>query len=508
MTQKVVIRPQPGPQEQFLAAEADLVIYGGAAGGGKTWALLVDPLRHISVKGFGGVIFRKTYPEISSEGGLWDEAIQLYPLFGGRPRFGMLDFTFDAGSAISFAHLQLEQDKLKYQGSQIPYLGFDELTHFSEGQFFYMLSRNRSKCGVRPYVRATCNPDPDSWVRKFLDWWIDEETGFAIPERSGVLRWFVRQGDEIVWASSPSELPREYGDAQIPKSVTFIPASIYDNQILLRADPGYLSNLMSLPYVDRKQLLEGNWKIRAGAGKVFNREWFEIVPNAPTVPEGGVIKTLLNGAQSISLRPLKDDPRHPLEKLVDGANGVNGKHEPVEVVECRFWDFASTEPSKKNADPDYTAGVKIRRVGNTFYVTDVVWGRWSPVEVDKTFIQVVRSDYEESQKLRIPYRCRWEIEPGSAGLRENSRLIALLAGIDARGERPGTGDKITRAKPLAVQCEAGYVKIVFSKRWNDYFINHLHHQPEMPHDDLLDSAVGAFTALMKGEVKVASSHRG
>src|SRR5436305_14925946 len=69
---------------------------------------------------------------------------------------------------------------------------FDELTHFTAHQFFYMVSRNRSTCGVRPYIRATCNPDADSWVADFLAWWIDPQTGLPIPERAGVLRYYIR----------------------------------------------------------------------------------------------------------------------------------------------------------------------------------------------------------------------------------------------------------------------------------------------------------------------------
>jgi hypothetical protein len=77
-----------------------------------------------------------------------------------------------------------------WKGAQITLICFDELTHFSAHQFFYMVSRNRSTCGVRPYIRATCNPDADSWVADFLSWWIDPESGHPIRERAGVLRYF------------------------------------------------------------------------------------------------------------------------------------------------------------------------------------------------------------------------------------------------------------------------------------------------------------------------------
>src|SRR3972149_7420612 len=276
------LKPQPGPQTMFLSSQADIAIYGGAAGGGKTWALLMEPLRHINNPHFGATIFRRTYPQITQEGGMWDESGQIYSLLSARPNQNDLDWRFPSGARIGFAHMQHELTKFNYQGAQIALLEFDQLEHFSEGQFFYMLSRNRSMCGIRPYIRANCNPDPDSWLVDFLSWWIGED-GYAIPERSGVLRWFVRQGDKIFWFDSVKQALAEF-PAVPPKSVTFIPASIYDNRILLQGDPGYLANLMALPFVEQAQLLGGNWKIRPAAGKVFNRSWFEIVE---AVPAGG-----------------------------------------------------------------------------------------------------------------------------------------------------------------------------------------------------------------------------
>lgn len=151
---------------------------------------------------------------------------------------------------------------------------FDEITHFTESQFFYMLSRNRSMCGVKPYVRATCNPDADSWVAQFLDWWIDHN-GFAIPERSGVIRWFVRVKGEMKWADSKEQCILEHGNHNLPidspgqvqpKSVTFISAKLEDNQALMQSDPGYMSNLLALDVVSQARLLDGNWKIKYDSG--------------------------------------------------------------------------------------------------------------------------------------------------------------------------------------------------------------------------------------------------
>jgi len=272
-SEHVTIRPQAGPQQDFLASPADIAIYGGAAGGGKTWALLMEPLRHVSNGAFGAVFFRRTTVQVRNEGGLWDESEKLYPLLGAAPKEHVLAWDFPTGATISFAHLEHDKTVLNWQGSQIPLICFDELTHFSASQFWYMVSRNRSMCGVRPYIRATTNPDVDSWVATFISWWIDQDTGLPLKERAGVLRWFVRINDTLIWADTPEELEAQHPGIP-PKSVTFVPANLTDNAALMAADPGYLANLMSLPKVERERLLGGNWKIRLAAGMFLKRDWF------------------------------------------------------------------------------------------------------------------------------------------------------------------------------------------------------------------------------------------
>lgn len=275
MAELAVIRPQPGPQEQFLSTSADIAIYGGAAGGGKSFGLLLEPLRHVTSNAeFAAVFFRRSTVQVRNPGGLWDESVKLYgQVRGAQPVAHVLEWNFGIGGKVKFAHLEHDSTVLDWQGAQIPLIGFDELTHFTRAQFFYMLSRNRSTCGVRPYVRATCNPDADSWVAEFISWWIDQTTGYAIPERGGKIRWFVRVGDVLVWADSAEELIEAHGPEALPKSVTFIPASIQDNKALLAADPGYLANLNALPTVERERLKNGNWKIRPAAGLYFQADW-------------------------------------------------------------------------------------------------------------------------------------------------------------------------------------------------------------------------------------------
>ena len=385
---------------------------------------------------FGGVIFRRTSPQIRNQGGLWDESLQIYPLLKAQPRQTVLEWIFPSGAKLKFAHLQYDTDVHDWQGAQVPFIGFDQLEHFSESQFWYMLSRNRSLCGVHPYVRATVNPDADSWVAKLIEWWIDEKTGYPIEERSGVVRWFIRVNNETIWADTKEELQSE---TEEPKSITFIPAKLSDNQILMQKDPGYLANLRALSFVDRERLLGGNWKIVATAGKIFNRAWFEVVD---AVPAGG--------------------------------------------TEVRFTDLAASEKKIASTDPDFTASCKMRRVGDTFFVLDATADQIGPTEADRQMTARASQD-------GVACKQRWEEEGGASGKRDSAHITKLLAGYDCKGIRPD-GDKIVRAKPLAAQAEAGNVKLLRGP-WNDRWLNHMHGQPELPHDDEMDAASGAFNEL-------------
>lgn len=436
-------RPQPGPQETFLSSDADIVIFGGAAGGGKTWALLMQPLKHMDNAQFGGVIFRRTSPQIRNQGGLWDESVQIYPLLNAEPRQTVLEWRFPSGAKLKFAHLQYDLDVHDWQGAQVPFIGFDQLEHFSASQFWYMFSRNRSTCGVHPYIRATVNPDADSWVADLIAWWIDQDTGYPIEERSGVVRWFIRRDNELVWADTREDLTKDAPEEE-PKSLTFIPAKLTDNTVLMEKDPGYLANLRALSFVDRERLLGGNWKIVATAGKIFNRAWFEIVD---AVPAGG--------------------------------------------QEVRFWDLAATEKkmlAKTSGanDPDFTAGNKMKVVHGIYYVLDAIAEQIGPTEADNLIKNTASQDKKGCA-------VRWEIEGGASGVRDNLHLVQLLAGYDCAGVRP-EGDKIVRAKPFAAQAEAGNVKLLRGE-WNNRWLNHMHGQPELPHDDEMDAASGAFNEL-------------
>lgn len=435
------ISPQKGPQTKFLKSSADVAVYGGAAGAGKTFAVLLEPLYHAHIKEFGAVIFRRNSTMVRNQGGLWDTSMTIYPMIRGAnavPKETTLEWNFQSGATVKFAHLQYDSDVLSWQGAQIPLIIFDELTHFTKAQFWYMLSRNRSTCGVKPYIRATTNPDSTSWVRQLIDWWIDNETGLAIPERSGVLRYFINLNDELIWADTKDELLARY-PGSLPKSFTFVSASIFDNQKLLSADPNYLANLHALPRVERERLLNGNWNIKPASGLYFKRFYFEQVEAVP-------------------------------------AN----------TQKVRYWDRASTKKTESN-DPDYTVGLKIEKDNNNIlYITDMIRIQESPLGVQTIIKNTAILDGVQT-KIGI------EEDPGQAGVSEASHLTRLLQGFNVKRNRV-TKDKVTRSLPASAQAEAGNIKVL-KAHWNEAFFKELESFPSGSHDDIIDALSGGFMMI-------------
>jgi predicted phage terminase large subunit-like protein len=445
--------PQPGPQTQYFACTADIAFYGGAAGGGKTCSIVVEPARYFDVRDFNGIIFRRTTTQLTGKGGIWDESIQHYPHFGGIARAHRLEWEFRAGAAMKFSHLQHEDDKLSHQGKPYTFIGFDEVTHFTESQFWYLQSRSRSLCGVRPYTRATCNPvdseDPvGGWVRTMVDWWIDPKTGLVIPERSGVVRYFVRYDERLVWADDPAELrerfdPAVYGD---PKSFTFIAARLEDNQILMEADPAYLANLMALPRVERERLRWANWNSRPAAGLYFQRSWFRIADKAP----------------------------NKFARVVRG------------------WDLAASKPTPENPDPDWTRGVKwgVDHKGQ-LWILDMVSLRGSPGQNRELRKATAKLDGHACTQ------CFWQ-DPGQAGKDQvdyiRNELIGYRVSLEVARE-----NKLTYLGPVSSAAEAGRVTLLAGE-WNAPLLSEVEAIPEGKHDDIGDAMSRGFKEIDRAAV--------
>lgn len=450
-----ILKPQPGPQTQFMATPANICIFGGAAGGGKSYGLLLSALRYKNVPGFGCTIFRRNFNQIFAQGGLWDESMQIYQgIRGADPKFARGQWWFrdkdgNIVSKVTFAHIERDEDVHKWQGSQICEIGFDELTHFSEKTFFYMLSRNRSTCGVQPFVRATCNPDADSWVAKFIEWWIDQDTGYPIPERSGKIRWFVRRNETLYWANTKQELWEQFNlktddERQEPRSVSFIMSRLSDNKEMLRVNPTYLANLKALSLIERERLLYGNWKIKAAAGLFFKRTQLgEILPRVP--------------------------------------------NDVVQWVRC--WDLAATEKTE-DGDPAYTAGVLIgKRKDGRYVIADVINKQMSASDVRKTIKLTAQADLAAYKRVRI----RLPKDPGQAGKEQAESYIKYLAGFDVVTVAE-TGSKESRAEPMAAQWQAGNFDIVYGD-WNEEYLLQLENFPDGKFKDMVDASANGFAEI-------------
>ncbi len=466
----IIIRPQKGKQELFLRSPADICIYGGAAGGGKTYALLLECLRHINKQHFEAVIFRQSRPQIMSAGGLYATSQELYPYLGATSVLTPnVQWRFQSGAKITFAHMFYEKEKYNWQGSQIPLLMFDELTHFTESQFFYMFSRNRSTCGVKPYIRATCNPDGESWVAKFIDWWIDSETGYADESKCGKLRYFVRKNNVIYWADTPQKLydtfnlytPQEQEDV---KSVAFISAKLTDNEAMMKHDPGYMGALKAMSEFDQEQLLYGNWKIRRSAGHYFKRS-----------KVGEMLATT-----------------------------------PTDIVKwVRAWDLAATAPGESDEtdglpqalrrnsrcdDSAYTAGVLLgKRNNGRIFIADVINVRENGADVRKLILNTAVSDNAlfGNVTIRLPQ------DPGQAGKDQIQSFVRMLGGFTVATSLE-SGDKVTRAEPFSSQWLAGNVDIKAAE-WNDDYLRQLENFPVGKLKDMVDASANAYLELENGK---------
>jgi len=232
----VAFRANPGPQTEFLAAPEKDVLYGGAAGGGKSYAMLVDPLRYAHRAEHRALILRRSMPELRE---LIDKSRELYPKAFKGCKFREVDkiWKFPSGASVQFSFLEKDSDVYRFQGQAYSWIGFDEITHLpTEFAWNYLASRLRTTDPeIQTYMRCTANPGGSGahWVKK------------RYIEPAPVNESFV-------------------GSDEVTRK--FIPALLDDNPYL--ADTDYRKMLASLPPIQRKQLLEGNWDINEGAAFV------------------------------------------------------------------------------------------------------------------------------------------------------------------------------------------------------------------------------------------------
>lgn len=299
---------QRGCQEKFLASSSDITIFGGSRGGSKSFSLLMESLKDIYNPYYNSILLRNEKDD------LLDLINTSYILYGqmGQYNKSISDMTwyFKNGGKLKFSYLADSYDdfKKRFQGKQYSFIGIDEITHCSYEKFKYLITCNRNAYGIRNRFYGTCNPDPDSWVRKFIDWWIGED-GLPIDERDGIMRYCFMEGDSpdsIYWGDTPEEVYNQckhiidplWKDAyeelgfnkvtMYVKSVTFIQGRLEENIKLIASDPNYAANLSQQNEEQRARDLEGNWNFKATGDDLIKMSDMDLFYSTPAQIEKGI----------------------------------------------------------------------------------------------------------------------------------------------------------------------------------------------------------------------------
>jgi predicted phage terminase large subunit-like protein len=364
---------KPSPhQAAFLLVPHKEAFYGGAAGGGKSIALLMAALMYVEHPGYNALILRKTFADLNQPEALIDISKEWLSGTDAKWNAGEHKWTFPSGAVLQFGHLEHEDDKLKYQGAAYHFVGFDELTQFHETQYTYLFSRmRRRKTDAHTFpirMRAAANPGGvgHEWVRdRFIitdDEWLDKTDLAGEP----LEREMKKRANRI-----------------------FIPSGLGDNPFLDQDE--YRESLDNLDHVTRAQLLNGDWDI-AGQGNMFKREWFDN-------------------------RIISEVPRD-----------VNL------IRRVRYWDLASTDEEKvikEKGDADYTASV-LQALGDdgNVYILEISRDRLTPAAVEK----MVKAKAERDG--RVGTAIFMEQEPGSSGEATLFTYKKLMLGFNFRGDKP------------------------------------------------------------------------
>ena len=365
-----------------------------------------------------------------------------------------LELIFSSGATLKFAYLDNAADKYNYQGSELTFLGYDEIQQLSQENVTYLFSRLRSTTvDYKKQIVATGNPDYNSFIRHWVEFALDS-SGIPIRKEVYPLRYFLQvPGGSIEWADSKEELEEKYGGGNESGilSFQFIPGNIFDNPPLMKADPTYVSKLKSLPKVEMERLLYGSWYARESASGYWKRHWVTEVDCPPIAVKARV----------------------------------------------RAWDLAFTKPNESSSrNPDHTVGVLMSKTKDSIYtVEDVIRFRDRAHVVEETIINTARSD-GTGVTIILPN----DPSGGGAYVRGLQRRLSEL-GFYCRLSRPVKG-KIQRFAPFAAVAEGGYVQVV-REVWNNDFHTELETFDGTSgyKDDQADACSDAFVMLNK-EVEI------
>lgn len=411
--------PHEGPQREFYDSDCEEVLYGGAAGPGKSSAAVAISIPWASHQDLRVLILRRRSVDLDD---LIDKAKKIYrdgDTASPRPYRAACPGTtfvaspahtafFPRGGRIRFDHCQNADDWEKYQGQEYSIIVFEELTQFLEKQYLEVKSRLRSSSpGLPRKIRATTNPGGRgaTWVFKRWRFWLDPEAeipgrgprqsadGKNLPPAApGEVLWIKRgaDGDEVV--SFPGD-----PDAS---SRTFIPARLKDNPTLLATDPNYAVRLRDNDPIRARQLEEGDWLAKPAAGLYFKREW--------------------------------------VGEFVDEA--------PPDTIWTRAWDLAASEPTAQNPDPDWTSGV---RLGRSFSAGLFYFGGAERVQRGPGAVRALVKATAASDGVPVPVVLPQD--PGQAGKDQVAGYAQELTGHRVVS-RPVSGEKTVRFGPFSTQA--------------------------------------------------------
>lgn len=451
------------------------------AGGGKSRICLTKNLDGINDPNFRCTIFRRTYPELKRQGGLIDESKEVYKDFKGEYKSQAMLWQFPSGATIAFSAIGSDDDLGSWQGSQLVRALVDECADkWTEKQILFLLSRLRSAHSkIHPQLILSCNPDINSFLKNWVDFCLDPDTGVPVEGTESRIRWFATLDNKVYWADSPEECFELHGKPRgmiyahgineaelekypkdklallfMPKSFRFIPTGVFDNPYLLPPrNTSYLPNLLSQPHVNQLKFLHGSWTAKESSTGYFKREWVQRVDFPPNVV----------------------------------------------TARCRAWDFAASEASTTSSHvPDWSVGVKMSRDKfGIYYIEDVVRFQARTDKVLKTVVETAVLDGLDNCDVVIP------VDPGAAGKSAAQYYMKTLAehGVAVRTKgTTGHSSKLTRFKPLCAMAESGCLRVVGSGDWQDEFFAELENFEDnnrKQKDDQVDAASDAFVMLAR-----------
>ena len=436
-------------------------------------------LLYVDDPNFFGYVFRLNATDMKGGGGLFQTACRMFQAYDKRVKYTKqpMCIYFPSGATINFTGIDGESGLDSIQGVEISAAMVDESAQHEESTIFWIISRLRTKANMIPNIWLTCNPNPDNFLRGWLDKYYLQPKGAFLEgdlvegrpnlDKDGDLRWFLRISDEVMWGATKEDLIATHGhkfpidrlsglSTCQPRSFRFISATCHDNPVLLEADPNYVSNLLNLHRVEKERLYYGSWWARQESSSYFQRSWTPVI----NLPEY-----------------LKND----------------------EIVKrVRAWDLASTLPSEQYPDPDYTAGVLFARTKSGYYIMeDVVHGRWRAGELEKMLVEQTQKDIAMYGYGCVGYL---PIEPASAGKIQKHHFARVFAeaGVPIKFFKVGSKkSKLDRFLPLSSVAENGLVYAA-QGAWNDetfYELEAFTGSRSKVHDDIVDAASDAYNLI-------------